>query len=90
MTLEIINISKRKNGTYRITVQDTGDQVGTDEKGAPIYQTYSTVYSPSEGKAIAKERLLKQIQERKAKLQEEQSIKSALESDLATLKVEEV
>jgi len=89
MTLEIINISKRKNGTYRITVQDTGDQVGTDEKGAPIYQTYSTVYSPSEGRAVALRRLLDQIKERKDKAEEEQNIRSALELDLATLKVEE-
>jgi hypothetical protein len=41
MAIEIVNIGKAANGIYTVTVQDTGDQTGTDEKSAPIYRTYS-------------------------------------------------
>ncbi len=47
MAIQLSNISKRRDGVYTVTVTDTGDQTGTDEKGDPVYRAYSVPYNPS-------------------------------------------
>jgi hypothetical protein len=81
MAIQVLSIKERPNGAYTLTVQDTDDQTGTDEKSNPIYRTYSTGYSTSEGVSVAKQRILAQIGEQKTK-----AVKEA--EALATVKTE--
>ena len=41
MAIEITSISKPVGGVCVVVVQDTGNQIGTDESSQPIYKTYS-------------------------------------------------
>ena len=47
MAIQLSSISKRRDNVFTVTVTDTGDQIGTDEKDAPVYRTYSVPYNTS-------------------------------------------
>ena len=85
MAIQITNISKRKNGTYRVSVQDTEDQTGTDEKGNPVYRTYSVVHNPNNSANFLKEEITKKIAEKKKLAEEEATIESAVKTAVESI-----
>ena len=85
MAIQITNISKRKNGTYRVSVQDTEDQTGTDEKGNPVYRTYSVVHNPNNSADFLKEEIIKKIAEKKKLAEEEATIESAIKTSVESI-----
>jgi len=85
MAIQITNISKRKNGTYRVSVQDTEDQTGTDEKGNPVYRTYSVVHNPNNSADFLKGEITKKIAEKKKLAEEEATIESAIKTAVESI-----
>ncbi len=84
MAIELKTVTKQADDRYSITVEDTGNQVGLDEKANPIYRSYSVIYNPATGKEHLKVKIKELLKEDKAlKTSEEQimqDIKTTVEA----------
>jgi len=47
MAINLLSTTKQASGIYSITVQDTSQQIGTDENNNPIYRTYTVKHNPA-------------------------------------------
>ena len=61
MAIQLISTTKPMGGVCTVTVQDTGNQVGTDENSQPIYKTYSVRHNVNLSASDLKARIEKQI-----------------------------
>ena len=82
MALRTKHISKRDNGTFIITAEETSLQIGADEKGNPIYQTFTVIHNPKDGDTVLQEKFTKEIQRYKEKQETINTIKSKIDSVL--------
>jgi len=48
MAIELVNIMQINDGRHQVTIQDTADQTGLDEKNAPVYRTYTLIHPDGE------------------------------------------
>jgi len=85
MALKTKNISKRDNGTYIITAEETSLQIGTDESGNPIYQTFAVIHNPKDGDAVLQEKFTKEMQRYKQKQETLATVKSKVDTVLAEI-----
>jgi len=85
MALRTKHISRRDNGTYIVTIEETSLQTGTDEKGDPIYQTFTVIHNPKDGDTMLQEKVTKQIQRYKAKQETINTVKSKIDTVLADI-----
>ncbi|MBW2024360.1 MAG: hypothetical protein JRH08_00765 [Deltaproteobacteria bacterium] len=85
MALKTKHISKRDNGTYIITAEETSLQIGTDEKGDPIYQTFSVIHNPKDKDTVLQEKFTKEIQRYKQKQEALATVKSKVDTVLAEI-----
>lgn len=85
MAIELTNVSKATNGMATIAVQDTGDQTGTDEKGAAIYQTYTVRINPNAPAEDAKQKIEALIAERKKEVADESALETALKTTVESI-----
>jgi len=85
MTLKTKHISKRDNGTYIITAEETSLQIGTDEKGDPIYQTFAVIHNPKDGDTVLQEKFTKEMQRYKQKQEALATVKSKVDTVLAEI-----
>jgi len=82
MALKTKHISKRDNGTFIITAEETSLQIGTDEKGNPIYQTFTVIHNPKDGDTVLQEKFAKEIKRYKERQETINTIKSKIDSVL--------
>lgn len=61
MAIQLISTTKPIGGVCTVTVQDTGNQIGTDENSNPIYKTYSVRHNVNLSAADLKARIEKLI-----------------------------
>ena len=84
MAIELKTVNKQADDRYSITVEDTDNQIDIDEKGNPIYRSYSVIYNPATGKKHLKAKIEELLKEDKAlKTSEEQimqDIKTTIEA----------
>jgi len=85
MALKTKHISKRDNGTYIITAEETSLQIGTDESGNPIYQTFSIIHNPKDGDTVLQEKFAKEMQRYKEKQEALATVKSKVDTVLAEI-----
>jgi len=76
MALQVKNVSKRHNGTYIITVEETSIQIGTDERGDPIYQAFTVIHNPKDGDSVLSTKIEDEIKKYKAEKEELETVKS--------------
>jgi len=76
MALQVRNVSKRHNGTYIVIVEETSVQIGTDEKGDPIYQAFTIIHNPKDGDSILSTKIEDEIKKYKTEKQELEAVKN--------------
>ena len=85
MAIELLSVNKSTGGMATITVRDTGDQSGTDEKGDPIYQTYSVRVNPNAPASDAKASIERLIAERKKVVADEAAVETAIKTTVESI-----
>ena len=85
MALKTKHITERKNGTYVITVEDTSMQTGTNEKGDPIYQTFSVIHNLVDGDTVLKEKVANKVKKSKQEQEAIATMKAKINSTLAEI-----
>ncbi len=85
MAIQVKSVTKRESGTYVVSVQDTGDQTGVDDKGNPVYRTYSVVHNPVNSADSLKARIEAEIVQHKKLKSEEEAIISEIETTIKAI-----
>lgn len=94
MAIQLVSTTKTEGGLYMVTVQDTGQQIGTED-GVPVYKTYTVPHNPNQAAAELKARIEKTIGDDLSRASDivavELAIKTTVESiDTAKLTTKEV
>lgn len=85
MAIQLISTTKPIGGVCTVTVQDTGNQVGTDETGQPIYKTYSVRHNVNLSASDLKARIEKQILADQEADESISSIKTAIKTAVESI-----
>lgn len=85
MAIQLISTTKPIGGVCTVTVQDTGNQVGTDENNNPIYKTYSIKHNTNLPATDLKARIEKMILADKEADESITSIKTAVKTTVESI-----
>jgi hypothetical protein len=85
MAIQLISTTKPIGGVCTVTVQDTGNQVGTDETGQPIYKTYSVRHNVNLSASDLKARIEKMILADKEADESITSIETAIKTTVESI-----
>lgn len=84
MAIQIVGVSKLSEKVFAVTVQDTAQEVGMDENGAPLYRKYTENYNtnlqPEELKRRFEERIVEEAGQAKDLDDIKASVKASVES----------
>lgn len=85
MAIQLISTTKPIGGVCTVTVQDTGNQVGTDENSNPIYKTYSVRHNTNLPASDLKARIETMILADKEADESISSIKTAIKTAVESI-----
>lgn len=85
MAIQVVSITKQAEDKYSVTIQDTADVVGTDEKDADIYRTYTHNYNPNRTAENLKGNFEAMIAEKKDKETATSTIETKIKATLETI-----
>ena len=80
MAIQLITTTKQASGIYSVTVQDTSQQIGTNDNSEPIYKTYTVKHNSAVSVDDLKKRIESVISADQEKVSDAETVETAIKT----------
>ena len=80
MAIQLITTTKQASGIYSVTVQDTSQQIGTNDNSEPIYKMYTVKHNPAVSVDDLKKRIESVISADQEKVSDAETVETAIKT----------
>ena len=85
MAIQLITTTKQASGIYSVTVQDTSQQIGTNDNSEPIYKMYTVKHNSAVSVDDLKKRIESVISADQKKDADIETVKTAIKSTVESI-----
>jgi len=80
MAIQLITTTKQASGIYSVTVQDTSQQIGTNDNSEPIYKMYTVKHNSAVSVDDLKKRIESVISADQEKVSDAETVETAIKT----------